>query len=58
MPVETLFLLIAIAAGTVWTPGPNNAMLASSGATFGFRRTMPHLFGVALGFPMMVFAMA
>ena len=56
MPTETLLLLFAIAAGTVWTPGPNNAMLASSAVGFGFRRTVPHLFGVALGFPMMVFA--
>ncbi|MCJ9712195.1 LysE family translocator, partial [Bordetella hinzii] len=23
------------------TPGPNNVMLASSGLTFGFRRTVP-----------------
>ena len=36
------------------TPGPNNAMVASSGATFGFARTMPHLLGVALGFPLMI----
>ena len=36
------------------TPGPNNFMLASSGLNFGFRRTVPHLLGVALGFPLMV----
>ena len=28
-------------------------MLASSGATFGLARTIPHLIGVALGFPVM-----
>jgi threonine/homoserine/homoserine lactone efflux protein len=27
------------------TPGPNNVMLASSGALFGYRRTLPQLFG-------------
>ncbi|MBL8670531.1 MAG: LysE family translocator [Alphaproteobacteria bacterium] len=32
------------------TPGPNNVMLAASGATFGFRRTVPHVLGVFLGF--------
>jgi threonine/homoserine/homoserine lactone efflux protein len=32
------------------TPGPNNLMLASSGLTFGFRRTLPHIVGVAGGF--------
>jgi threonine/homoserine/homoserine lactone efflux protein len=32
------------------TPGPNNVMLTASGATFGFRRTLPHLLGVVFGF--------
>lgn len=31
------------------TPGPNNSMLASSGILFGFRRTVPHLFGISIG---------
>jgi threonine/homoserine/homoserine lactone efflux protein len=36
------------------TPGPNNAMLAASGLTFGLRRSLPHLLGVNLGFTAMV----
>ena len=36
------------------TPGPNNLMLMASGANFGFRRTVPHMLGVALGFTVMV----
>jgi len=32
------------------TPGPNNVMLTASGATFGFRRTIPHLLGISVGF--------
>jgi threonine/homoserine/homoserine lactone efflux protein len=31
------------------TPGPNNVMLTASGANFGFRRTVPHIFGVTTG---------
>ncbi len=31
------------------TPGPNNVMLTASGATFGFRRTMPQMLGIGLG---------
>src|SRR5688572_32836591 len=31
------------------TPGPNNVMLTASGANYGFRRTVPHLFGVTIG---------
>ena len=40
------------------TPGPNNAMLTASGATWGFRRTLPHMVGIAIGFPLMVLAVA
>ena len=32
------------------TPGPNNVMLTASGANFGFRRTVPHILGVGVGF--------
>jgi len=56
--IETIIAIVALAAGTVWTPGPNNAMLASSGARFGFRATLPHAMGVAVGFPVMCFVMA
>jgi threonine/homoserine/homoserine lactone efflux protein len=28
------------------TPGPNNAMLTSSGSLWGFPRTVPHMLGV------------
>ncbi|WP_261317452.1 MULTISPECIES: LysE family translocator [unclassified Halomonas] len=31
------------------TPGPNNVMLTASGANYGFRRTLPHLFGIVGG---------
>ena len=32
------------------TPGPNNIMLAASGANFGFKKTIPHIAGVVAGF--------
>ena len=31
------------------TPGPNNAMLTASGIKFGFKKTLPHLFGIPCG---------
>ncbi|MCO6417243.1 LysE family translocator [Siccirubricoccus sp. KC 17139] len=40
------------------TPGPNNAMVAASGARFGLRRTLPHMLGVSLGFPVMLVLVA
>jgi len=38
----------------MFSPGPNNIMLASSGATFGFRRTIPHMIGIVAGFQCLV----
>lgn len=38
------------------TPGPNNVMVTASGANFGYRRTIPHLLGIGLGYPAMVAA--
>lgn len=35
------------------SPGPNNTMLAASGANFGFARTVPHILGISVGFPVM-----
>ncbi|HEX8601480.1 MAG TPA: LysE family translocator [Pseudoduganella sp.] len=32
------------------TPGPNNIMLTSSGIWFGFRRSVPHMLGITIGF--------
>ena len=49
----TAALIFALVMG--FTPGPNNVMLASSGARFGVARTLPHLFGVTVGFPVMLF---
>ncbi|MCD9148065.1 LysE family translocator [Pseudophaeobacter flagellatus] len=50
-----LFLALALFAFvSSITPGPNNLMLMASGANFGFRRTIPHMLGVAIGFVFMV----
>lgn len=52
---QDLFLALALFCFvTVASPGPNNLMLMASGANFGFRRTLPHLAGVAWGFPLMI----
>ncbi|AUQ73122.1 translocator protein, LysE family [Phaeobacter piscinae] len=54
MTYELFFALAGFVFGTVFTPGPNNLMLMASGANFGFRRSLPHLTGVAVGFPLMI----
>lgn len=40
------------------TPGPNNILLWASGAEFGFRRTIRHVIGTALGIGSLALAVA
>ena len=54
MTYELLIALSAFAFVSSITPGPNNLMLMASGANFGFRRTVPHMLGIAIGFTVMV----
>lgn len=55
MSIETLIALFTIAASAAFTPGPNNALVASSAAIHGLRPTVPHILGITLGFPFMIF---
>lgn len=54
MTPELLTALIAFAFVSSITPGPNNLMLLSSGANFGFKSSIPHMLGIAMGFSFMV----
>lgn len=49
---------LAFAVSMSATPGPNNTMLTASGATWGLRRTVPHMLGISFGFPAMLLAVA
>ncbi len=55
MNFEIILSLIGMALTASLTPGPNNSMLASSGATYGVRASMPHVLGIVFGFPVMIF---
>lgn len=50
----TLAALVTFAAVTSVTPGPNNLMILASSAAFGWRRTLPHLAGIVVGFSLML----
>lgn len=50
MSTDTFLALILFAFTTSITPGPNNMMLFASGVNFGFRRTVPHMLGIGVGF--------
>ena len=54
MSQPLLIAFIVFAAVMFFTPGPNNIMVLSSGLTYGFRRTVPHIAGITIGFAFMV----
>ena len=53
---EMILPLTLFGLASAATPGPNNVMLTASGSAFGFRLSMPHMAGITIGFPLMVFA--
>jgi threonine/homoserine/homoserine lactone efflux protein len=52
--METLLPFLGFALVATTTPGPNNLMVLTSGANFGVARTIPHIIGIAIGFPVLV----
>jgi threonine/homoserine/homoserine lactone efflux protein len=48
--------VLPFALSTTLTPGPNTILVTASAATFGFRRTVPLMLGILLGFPAMMLA--
>jgi threonine/homoserine/homoserine lactone efflux protein len=56
--MEWYLSVMLFAVSTSITPGPNNIMLMTSGLNFGVRRTIPHLLGILVGFPLLLVAVA
>jgi len=54
MSNSLLIAFVVFAVVMFFTPGPNNIMLLSSGLTYGFRRTVPHIAGITVGFAFMI----
>jgi threonine/homoserine/homoserine lactone efflux protein len=50
--------MLMFGVASTLTPGPNNFMMMNSGLNFGVKRSMPHFFGVCIGFPIMVMIVA
>jgi threonine/homoserine/homoserine lactone efflux protein len=57
MTPDILLALVLFVLVASITPGPNNMMLLSSGVTFGFARTIPHILGISAGCVVMVLAL-
>ncbi|WP_161981469.1 LysE family translocator [Aurantiacibacter suaedae] len=54
MAMETYTSLVLFALVASITPGPNNILLMTSGANFGVRRSLPLLFGIIVGFHLLI----
>jgi threonine/homoserine/homoserine lactone efflux protein len=54
MTLQLFFGLFVFAGIAAFTPGPNNALLMAAGMNYGFRRSVPMILGVVVGFPMMI----
>ena len=51
---STLLSLLGFSVAMYITPGTNNVMVAASAANNGIRATVPHMFGIATGFSIML----
>ncbi len=56
--IHWLISVVVFACVFLFTPGPNNIMFANSGSVYGYRKTLPHIFGVALGAPIILLAIS
>jgi threonine/homoserine/homoserine lactone efflux protein len=56
--LNEIVALVTFAFVGSFSPGPNNAVLWASGISFGFRRTLPHVVGGALGVGALVVGVA
>jgi threonine/homoserine/homoserine lactone efflux protein len=54
MSIELLWAVALYGLVTSITPGPNNTMLLASGLNFGMAKTMPHVWGINIGFTGMI----
>lgn len=54
MSLGTFITMLVLATTSAFTPGPNNAMVTASSVNFGFRRTLPHVMGIGIGFGIMI----
>ncbi len=54
MTLDVFIAFVGFIMVATVTPGPNNFMLFASGLNFGFKRTIPHILGVANGFAVLL----
>jgi threonine/homoserine/homoserine lactone efflux protein len=58
MEAHLIVAVVLFAFAAAMTPGPNTLMLMTSGVNFGFRRTVPHMAGITVGFAVLILVVA
>jgi len=58
MTIAWMTAVIGFAFAMGITPGPNNTLVASSGATYGFRASLPYNAGIGIGTAVIMFVVA
>lgn len=58
MQTEQLLPFAGFVIAMTGSPGPNNLMLIAAGANFGFRRSLPHILGIAIGCQVLLLCIA
>ncbi|MCL9774781.1 LysE family translocator [Vibrio methylphosphonaticus] len=52
--MDYLLTVVLFAVSASVTPGPNNILVMTSGVNFGVKKSLPLLFGICVGFTMML----
>lgn len=58
MTIAWMTAVIGFAFAMGITPGPNNTLVASSGATYGFKASLPYNVGIGIGTAVIMFVVA
>lgn len=58
MTAAWIIAVVGFAFAMGITPGPNNTLVASSGATYGFRASLPYNAGIGIGTAVIMFIVA
>mgnify|MGYP001393932443 FL=1 len=56
MIFSDLIALILFCSAAAFSPGPNNFMASYSAFNFGLKKTLPIIYGVTFGFPLLIFS--
>ena len=54
--LDFVWPVVTFAIVALLSPGPNTVLLTTSGASFGFRRSLPAMAGICFGAPLLILA--